>query len=737
MAEPKALPRDWQRIFSAGRSVSGRRLGASPRADLFLAGFIVSVVALFILPLPQAALDGMISLNLAASVVLLTVSTYVPSAVSFSSFPALLLFTTLFRLALNIASCKLILLHANAGHVIDAFGRLVVGNNVVVGGVVFLVIAVVQFIVIAKGSERVAEVGARFSLDAMPGKQMSIDADLRAGIISADEARERREKLEQESQMHGAMDGAMKFVKGDAIAGLVIAFINIVAGIAVGTLMHGMDIGEALQRYAILTVGDGMASQIPSLLVSIAAGIVTTRVATRDTRQRQLGEQLGEQLGAHPRALLIAALVLAGFLVVPGFPKWSFALIAIGLGAFAFTQLKRKTTAPSFNLIHIAGRIGATDDGQPAKVSHAAGVTSLIAVSLSDDLRTTLNLAQLQAALSSAKARVDADIGTVFPRITLNDDEGAPAGTYRIYLQDVLAAQGALKPGWLLWDGVAPLPERAERQPAEAFGPFATALWIKPDGAAPEGKWLTSEGALAAHVEQIVRQHADELIGIQETQALVHLVRREHPELVGELTRLVPLQRVTEVLRRLLAEQVPIRNLRVIFESLITWAPNEPDDVIALVELVRVDLRRMITDRHAGAARQLRVVLFEQNLQERIENAVMRTKQGNFLALSSAIKQDIGEQVRAIVQAATSAQAAGAGGHGNPQGAARLAVMVALGARRYVKTILQPVLPDLAVLSYQEIEEDVQLHTVGWVKNPPDDGTLGAGAGVRTPGVAQ
>ncbi|KWN77326.1 type III secretion system export apparatus subunit SctV [Burkholderia stagnalis] len=731
MAEPKALPRDWQRMFSAGRGVSARRLGASPRADLFLAAFIVAVVALFILPLPQIALDGMISLNLAASVVLLTVSTYVPSVVSFSSFPALLLFTTLFRLALNIASCKLILLHANAGHVIDAFGRLVVGNNVVVGGVVFLVIAVVQFIVIAKGSERVAEVGARFSLDAMPGKQMSIDADLRAGIISADEARERREKLEQESQMHGAMDGAMKFVKGDAIAGLVIAFINIVAGIAVGTLMHGMGIGDALQRYAILTVGDGMASQIPSLLVSIAAGIVTTRVATRDARQRQLGEQLGEQLGAHPRALLIAALVLAGFLVVPGFPKWSFALIAGGLGAFAFTQLKRKTVAPSFNLIHLAGRIGATDDGQPAKAAHAAGVTSLIAVSLADDLRTSLNLAQLQSALSSAKARVDADIGTVFPRITLNDDEGAAAGTYRIYLQDVLAAHGALKPGWLLWDGASPLPERAERQPAEAFGPFATALWIKPDGAAPDGKWLASEAALAAHVEQVVRRHADELLGIQETQALVHLVRRDHPELVGELTRLVPLQRVTEVLRRLLAEQVPIRNLRVIFESLITWAPNEPDDVIALVELVRVDLRRMITDRHAGETRQLRVVLFEQNLQERIESAVMRTKQGNFLALSSAVKQDIGEQVRAVVQAA---QAAGAGG---PHGAAQLAVMVALGARRYVKTILQPVLPDLAVLSYQEIEEDVQLHTVGWVKNPPDDGTLGAGADVRAPGAAR
>ncbi|MCX4173925.1 MULTISPECIES: type III secretion system export apparatus subunit SctV [Paraburkholderia] len=732
MAYPKALPRDWQRMLTAGRGMSGKRLAAaSPRADLFLAAFIVSVVALFILPLPQVALDGMISLNLAVSVVLLTVSTYVPSAVSFSSFPALLLFTTLFRLALNIASCKLILLHANAGHVIDAFGRLVVGNNVVVGGVVFLVIAVVQFIVIAKGSERVAEVGARFSLDAMPGKQMSIDADLRAGIINADEAKHRRERLEQESQLHGAMDGAMKFVKGDAIAGLVIAFINIVAGLAVGTLMHDMSIGEALQRYAILTVGDGMASQIPSLLVSIAAGIVTTRVATRDARERQLGEQLGEQLGAHPRALLIAALVLLGFLAVPGFPKWSFALLAFALGTFAVLQLRRKTTLPAFNLISIAGRVGEAAEAGGSESTQHAGVTSLIAVTLAEDLRAELNLARLQAALASAKARVDADVGTVFPRMTLNYDEAAPAASYRIYLQDVLASSGAVKPGWLLWDGVSPLPKDAERQAAEAFGPFTTALWIRTaDGEPPEGRYLDNEAVLAAHVEQIVRQHADELLGIQETQALVHLVRRDHPELIGELTRLVPLQRVTEVLRRLLGEQVPIRNLRVIFESLITWAPNEPDDVIALVELVRIDLRRMITDRYAGVGRQLRVVLFEQNLQERVEGAVMRTKQGNFLALPSDVKEDICEQVRGIASLAglTGTQA---GTPAGTQPGARLAVMVALGARRYVKTILEPVLPDLPVLSYQEIEEDVQLHTVGWVKNPPDNGIAGAGAQVR------
>jgi type III secretion protein V len=278
------------------------------RYDLLIALFIGSVVALFVLPLPTVVLDGLISLNLAASVILLTISIYLPSALSFSSFPSLLLFTTLFRLSLNIASCKLILLQANAGHVIDTFGKLVVGGNVVVGGVVFTVIAIVQFVVIAKGSERVAEVGARFTLDAMPGKQMSIDADLRAGIITSDQAKHRRELLEQESQLHGAMDGAMKFVKGDAIAGILIAVINILAGIAVGALMHDMSVADALHRYAVLTVGDGMASQIPSLMVSIAAGVVTTRVSSREMNDRHLGQLIGAQIAAHPRGLLMGAL---------------------------------------------------------------------------------------------------------------------------------------------------------------------------------------------------------------------------------------------------------------------------------------------------------------------------------------------------------------------------------------------------------------------------------------------
>ncbi|WP_425452788.1 FHIPEP family type III secretion protein [Trinickia dinghuensis] len=698
------------------------------------------VVSLFVLPLPTAAMDALISLNLAISIVLLTVSTYLPSALSFSSFPAMLLFTTLLRLSLNIASCKLILLHANAGHIIDAFGRLVVGNNFVVGGVVFLVIAIVQFIVIAKGSERVAEVGARFSLDAMPGKQMSIDADLRAGIISSEEAKHRRERLEQESQLHGAMDGAMKFVKGDAIAGTVVAFVNILAGIAVGTIMKDMSVSDALHRYAILTVGDGMSAQIPSLLVSIAAGVVTTRVATRDANDSQLGEQIGKQVTAHPRALLIASAVLLAFAFVPGFPAWSFGLLALVTGGGGALLLRRRKTMPPLKLITLAEPIAAGE--QESQVGpHTSGVTSPLAVTLARTVSPHLNLVRLQAALAVAKSNVEADIGPVFPRVHVAFDTALPEGRYQVFVQDVLASEGQVRLGRLLWDGTTPLEDGVERTPGEPFGPFPQPVWLPLDAKSAEPRvkqapppprikavftvetvtpeslvGLRTEEVVARHVESEVRKHAAALIGIQEAQHLIRLVRRDYAELVAELMRLVPLQRITEVLRRLLLEDIPIRNLRIIFESMITWAPREPDDTIALVELVRVDLRRMITDRHVGNARKLDVILFEPVLQERFEQAVLRTKQGNVLGLAREVKDDVCRQVSALFDGH---QGTASGGMPRKRATSvRTAVVVSLNVRRYVRTTLAAVLPDLPVLSYQELEEDVELRTIGWVSSP-------------------
>jgi type III secretion protein V len=670
-----------------------RLVNAGRYNDLLLAGLLVVVVALFVLPLPTPLLDFLIACNLAISLVLLIVAMYVPSALSLSTFPSLLLFTTLFRLALNIASTKLILLQANAGHIIDTFGKLIVGNNVVVGGVVFLIIAIVQFIVIAKGSERVAEVAARFALDAMPGKQMSIDADVRAGVLSSVQAQKRRQLLEQESQMHGAMDGAMKFVKGDAIASMVIALINILAGIAIGTLMHDMSLGGALQRYAILTVGDGMVSQIPSLLVSIAAGIVITRVGTGERRDAQLANQIGDQLMAHPRALIIAGLAVASFLVVPGFPKWVFGLLAailLGLG-FTMRMLRRQRNTPDW----ISHREGVASE--ESESDHA--IAAPLAVRLSSGLRGLVDRHVLDSHLSTVKTAVESDLGPIFPRLQLGYWDLPAPYDYQVLVHDVAVARGTLKPGWQMLDPSETAAAPADAEVAEPFGPFARVLWV-PRADAGLKTW-NSEEVIGLHVDHAVRRNVRELIGLQEVQRLLHSVQRDAPELAAEVSRVASAQRIAEVLRRLLQEGIPIRNLHAIFESLAIWAAKEQDS-IALTELVRIDLGRYITSRYVGANRQLEAILFESSLLERVQNAVERSPRGNLLLLSPAVTQDIREQVRRILGSTAN----------------RVVAIASSDVRRYVKTLIEPVAPTLPVLSYQEVDEDVALQPVGWVTNP-------------------
>ncbi len=666
--------------------------------DLALAAMLVAVVALFVLPLPTPLLDLLIAVNLSVSLVLLIVAMYVPSALALSTFPSLLLFTTLFRLALNIASTKLILLHANAGHIIDTFGKLIVGNNVVVGGVVFLIIAIVQFIVIAKGSERVAEVAARFALDAMPGKQMSIDADVRAGVLSTSQAQARRRLLEQECQLHGAMDGAMKFVKGDAIASIIIALVNILAGIAIGTLMLDMTVGAALQRFAILTVGDGMVSQIPSLLVSIAAGIVITRVGgATEGANVQLARQIGQQVLAHPRALLIAGVAIGSFLLVPGFPKWVFGLLAavvISLGLVT-RRLQSRRRTPAW-ISHRGGEDAAIEAGRGEDA-----IAAPLCIRLSAGLRGRVDQHALDLGLSAAKSSLEADLGPVFPRLQVAYTTAlTDADAYQILVQDTPVALGRLRPGSVLLDsteaGAVPGAEVAE-----PFGPFRRVMWV-PAGAAPAAAGgLHCEDVVAAHVDQVVRGHAPQLLGLQEVQRLLHTMQRDAPDLAAEAARVVPLQRITEVLRRLLQEGIPIRNLAAILEALVIWAPKEPD-VIALTELVRTALGRYITSCYVGADRRLETILFEASLLDRVQGAVERGPRGNLLLLSPAVTQDIRDQVRRLL----------------PAGGGRVVAVTSSDVRRYVKTLLEPVAPLLVVLSYQEVDDDVALQPVGWVTNP-------------------
>jgi type III secretion protein V len=640
----------------AGTTVAQRPrsplMAAMRHSDALLALFLVGIVALFMLPLPPAALDLLIAANLSISVALLIVSMYVGSALSLSTFPSLLLFTTLFRLALNIASAKLILLHAHAGQIIDAFGKLIVGNNVVVGGVVFLIVAIVQFIVIAKGSERVAEVGARFALDAMPGKQMSIDAEVRAGNLSNAQAQARRSQLEQESQLHGAMDGAMKFVKGDAIASLVVAAVNILGGVAVGTLMKDMDVGHAIQRYAILTVGDGMVSQIPSLLVSIAAGIVITRCSGGNEHDSQpLGAQMMSQFANHPRALFIAGLAVASFMLAPGFPAWAFVVWLVALFGFAWAARRHRQRGDTPDWIFH------DDTGGGAHVVGGA-LTFPIALRLAPDLHAAVDPAQLDHLLIEARRRVEAELGPVFPRIQIASSTAVPQGQVLVLVQDVVKATQLIDPN-------------------AAEGPAA---------------------ALAVLVERVTRQHLPTLIGLQEVRQLIHSMQAQAPELAVEVTRVVPVQKIAETLRRLLTEGIPVRNLKAIFESLVRWAPRE-EDSIALTELVRADLGPYITSMHATPQREIHAVLFDTQLIDRIEGSIERTPLGNRLLLDPAVKQAIFDQLRSFVDGAP----------------ASTVVVVSSGIRRYVRNMIAAALPKLPVLSYQEVDDDITLQPIGWV----------------------
>ena len=675
-----------------GRPAASAILGGNgPRRggrnnDLVLAALLVLIVVLFVLPLPTPLLDLLIATNLAASLVLLIVAMYVPSASSLSTFPSLLLFTTLFRLALNIASTKLILLHSNAGHIIDTFGKLIVGNNVVVGGVVFLIIAIVQFVVIAKGSERVAEVAARFALDAMPGKQMSIDADVRAGAMSSAEAQRRRQALEQESALHGAMDGAMKFVKGDAVASIIVALVNILAGLAIGVLMKDMSVGDAVHRYAILTVGDGMVSQIPSLLVSIAAGVVITRVDASGG-DPQLANQIARQVMAHPRALIVAGLAFASFLLVPGFPAWAFGLLSAGIVAAGLFARRA----------HEWRRTPAWISHRDAEAPHA--VAAPLVVRLAPDLRAGLDRHALDQRLDAMKQSVEGDLGPVFPRLRVEHASEAPPSGYEILVEDVPVSRGVLRPGWRLLDPAAATVPPPGAEVAEPFGPFARVAWVR-TAPADMPAW-TCEEVVSRHVDQVVRRHVPRLIGLQEVQRLLRTVQADAPELAAEVTRAVPSQRIAEVLRRLLQEGIPVRNLHAIFESLALRGPAEAD-VIALTELVRIDLGRYITSRHAGAARRIEAILFESGLLDRVLAAIEHSARGNLLLLSPAVAQDVRDQVRAIL--------AGTAGS--------VVAIVSSDARRYVKTLIEPIAPDLPVLSYQELDADVALHPVGWITNP-------------------
>ncbi|MFM0294410.1 MULTISPECIES: flagellar biosynthesis protein FlhA [Paraburkholderia] len=561
-------------------------------ADLAVGVGILAVLALLIVPVPPFILDLFICVSFASGLTMLSATLYVSKAADLASFPSLLLITTLLRLALAIASTKMILLHAHAGQIIGAFGELVVGGNVAVGLVVFVVLAAIQFIVVAKGADRVAEVAARFTLDGIPGRQMSIDADMRNGVISAAQASRLRASLERETYFYGSLDGAMKFVKGDAVAGLVVALVNIVGGLAVGIAQRGMSFGDALHTYTILTVGDGLVSQIPSLIVSVAAGILVTRVSAGDGADAHLGSDIYRQLAEHPKAMAMAGVACVSLAVIPGFPHVQFMVAGGLLLALAITLMRNAAVA---NNSQRALMPGMTRDGgnyvprilDDVELGTSAALRLRLGLSAFDALRPEA----LNRRLGHLRRKLMVDLGVPFPGLALLRDARLEPERYVVDIEDVPFASGTLVDAHMLvsgdenritFEGIAGYRPRAAKS---VWVPSATAASIDD----PDIHKASIDEALCDHLAEVCERSAADFLGTQETRFLLDQLSIEFRELVGQAAQAVSTVQLASVLRQLLQQRVAIRNLRAILEAVVR-VPAGERTIDRMVRQARIQL---------------------------------------------------------------------------------------------------------------------------------------------------
>ena len=681
--------------------------------DIYIAAIIVSVVGLMIMPVPAFLLDTLIAVNLGISCVLLFMSLYMKSALAFSTFPSLLLITTLFRLSLNITTTRMILVDGYAGEIIYTFGNFVVAGNFVVGVVIFLILLIVQFIVITKGAERVAEVAARFTLDAMPGKQMSIDADLRAGNLTVKDAQARRSVIEKESQLFGAMDGAMKFVKGDAIASLIMTAINIIAGILIGVTQKGMAIDKAVTTYSILTIGDGLVSQIPALLISICAAMIITRAGSEEGTG--LGGDVVEQIFAAPKAILIGGVVVFAMGLIPGFPKVQFftlALIILALG-YALMRAAEKTKGRRrTERLHAGGEgakssaappSAAADDDEDSSTDFSITVPIMLEVDAAVQEHVTAE--RLNSELVQVRKALYLDLGVPFPGIYLRFNQNLHSGMYQILLQEVPMSDGVIRPGHLY---VRETEENLSLfnipfEPVEKPPDRRAAYWV-PDSARAKLieagiAFMEPPKLLSFHISLVLRRYAGDFIGLQETKGLLTRMEAEYGELVREVQRVIPPQRISEVLQRLVQEDISVRNLRLIFQALIEWAPKEKDTLI-LSEYVRIALRRFISYKFSGGQNILVVDLLDPQAEETIRKAIRQTSGGSFLALDPATSKKLVDEIRNKVGGAL-------------QRERTPVILTSMDIRRFLRKLVELEMPDLHVLSHQELTEEINVQPLG------------------------
>jgi type III secretion protein V len=688
------------------------------RNDIFLAVLLIAIIFMMILPLSTIIIDVLIALNIGISVTLLMLAIYIRTPLELSAFPSLLLLTTLFRLALSITTTRLILLQADAGDIIYTFGNFVVGGNLIVGLVIFLIITIVQFLVITKGSERVAEVSARFSLDAMPGKQMSIDGDMRAGVIEVDEARKRRAMIEQESQLYGSMDGAMKFVKGDAIAGIIIIIVNILGGISIGVFQNDLSTSEALEIYSILTIGDGLIAQIPALLIAMTAGFIVTRVPTGN--DSDLGNDIGFQVIRHPKALMIGGALLFTFALIPGFPTFTFISLALLIGGGGFILQKRQATSDEEvidnNAIPAMAPAGSKKTTPPSITRKRLGqqeeftYTLPLLIDVSADLETYLPAAEINEHLLQVRRALYLDLGVPFPGMHLRFNENLSKGEYRVLVHEIPIVHGYIYPNKLMVTEkreqleIVNIPYEILKNQLPGIDPLWVDMEHKDSLTAASIEFMEPSRVLIFHFSFVLKRYAEEFIGIQETRHLLEQMEGSFPELVKEVQRLLPLQKISEIFQRLVSEDISIRNLRSILESLVEWGQKEKDTVL-LTEYVRGTLKRHISYKYSNGLNILPAYLLDQSIEETIREGIRQTSSGAYLALDPSVTSSFTNKVKEEV--------------GDIRHISHKPVLVvSMDIRRYVRKLLELDLYDMPILSYQELTPEINIQPINRICMP-------------------
>lgn len=679
----------------------------SQNSELAIALGLIVILGVMVVPLPPAVLDLFLALSIAISIAILLMSVYARKPLDFSTFPAVLLITTLMRLSLNVASTRNILLHGAsdgteaAGHIIEAFGEFVVGGNFAVGIIIFIILVVINFIVITKGAGRVAEVSARFTLDAMPGKQMAIDADLNAGLIDDKEAKRRRAEVAQEADFYGSMDGASKFVRGDAIAGILITAINIIGGIIVGVAQNDMSFADASRVFTLLTVGDGLIAQIPALIISTAAGII----ATRNSNSEALGKQVNQEFSAHPKAFYITAGAITVFGLIPGFPGFPFIMIG---SLIAFAGFKIERNKENAKIVEASNAIQETK-AKPetlesllpvelVQLEVGYGIVSIVDAEQNGDLLERISHIRKQFAL---------DWGIIIPSVRIKDNLELKPGGYSIKLKGIEIAKGELMPDHMMAMDPGTVIEQMDgietKEPV--FG--LPAIWItddRKDEAQYNGYTVVDLSTIVAtHLTEVLKANLSEMFGRQELVKILDTFKEENPKIVSDLVpEIMPLGTVLKVLQGLLREGVSIRDLRTILETLAEFGTATKDSE-ALGEYVRQALYRTITERIKGSQGDVPLFTLDRSLEEAVARSIIHTDSGTQLNLDPKITQTILASLNEKIEEATS------------QGE-KMVVLCSPVIRRHFKRLTEKFIPNMIVVSHNELSPEVNIRSLGTVR---------------------